>query len=74
VIYEGVSVYESRQAAVETARRWPQIGGYVAELRLTSETGVLYLRWGPVGHLTLWADALTLTRTVVDTMPVGENP
>jgi hypothetical protein len=70
VIYEGVSVYESQEAAVETARRWPRIGGYVAELRLTSETGVLYLRWGQSGHLTLWADPLTLTRAVVDTIPV----
>jgi hypothetical protein len=70
VIYEGVSVFETREAATETARKWPQIGQYVAELRLTHETGVLYLRWGPSGHLTLWADALTLTGTAVDTMPV----
>ena len=74
LIYEGVSVYESREAAIETARRWPRIGGYVAELRLTRETGLRYLRWGPSGHLTLWADALTLSEAVVDTIPVEGRP
>jgi hypothetical protein len=70
VIYEGISVYETQEAAARTADAYPRIGRYVAELRLTSEMGVLCLRWGPTGHLTLWADALTLRRAVVDTIPV----
>jgi hypothetical protein len=70
VIYEGISAYENQEAAIKTAHAYPKIGDFVAELRITAETGVLYLRWGPVGHLTLWAEPLTLMGTVADTIPV----
>jgi hypothetical protein len=70
LIYQGISVYESREAAVETARRFPQIGGYVAELLISPDSGVRYLRWGARGHLTLWGEAVKLALTAVDTMIV----
>ena len=70
LIHEGISVFESREAAIETARRFSRIGSYVAELRVTRQSGVRYLRWGARGHLTLWGEALKLAETAVDTMPV----
>jgi hypothetical protein len=69
-IHEGVSVFESRQAAIETARRFPRIGSFVAELRIKPDSGIRYLRWGARGHLTLWGDAVKLALTAVDTMAV----
>ena len=70
LIREGISVYETREAAEATARRFP---GYTGQLRLTRDLGVLYLRWGPVGHLTIWGDPIKLTSALVDTIPVGEE-
>jgi hypothetical protein len=70
LLHEGVSVFESRQAAIETARRFPRIGNYVAELRIKPDSEIRYLRWGARGHLTLWGDAVKLALTAVDTMIV----
>jgi hypothetical protein len=74
LIYEGISAFESREAAVATARRYPRIGSYVAELRITPDAGARYLRWGARGHLTLWGDAIKLSETAVDTIPVEGAP
>jgi hypothetical protein len=74
VIYEGISVYESRDAAIATARTYPRIGSHVAELRLRWESGVSYLRWGARGHLTLWGDPLKISQTAVDTIAVEGGP
>jgi hypothetical protein len=74
LIHEGISVYESYEAAAETARRVRRIGrdigGYVAELHIEAGTGVRFLRWGPRGHLTIWADSLMLSQSAVDTLPL----
>lgn len=70
LIYEGISVYDTREAAVETARRFPRIGGYVAELRIRADTGATYARGGPRGHLTLWGDPLMLSGATVDTIRI----
>jgi hypothetical protein len=74
LIYEGISVFESREAAGATARKYPRIGSYVAELRITPDTGVRYLRWGARGHLTLWGDPIKLSQTAVDTLFVEGAP
>jgi hypothetical protein len=70
LIHEGISVFESQEAAVETARRFPRIGDYVAELRIKPDPGIRYLRWGAKGHLTLWGAPIKLALTAVDTIPV----
>jgi hypothetical protein len=72
-VFEGVSVWDTRKAAIETARCYPKLGNYVAELRLTRDTGVTYYRWRPRGHLTIWADALNLVNYVVDTICVDKG-
>jgi hypothetical protein len=73
LIRKGISVYDTRDAAEATARRFPAIGRFVAELRLTRDMGVRILRWGPRGHLTVWCDPFKLRDAVVDTIPVGER-
>lgn len=70
LIWEGISVYDTLEAARRTARRFPAIGTHVAQLRITPELGVTYARWGPRGHLTVWGDALKLCQATVDTIPV----
>jgi hypothetical protein len=70
VIYEGISVFDSLEAATATARKFPRIGRHVAELRITHGLGVRYLRWGARGHLTLWGDPIKLSGAVVDTIPI----
>ncbi len=70
LIYEGISVFDRAEAAVETAQRFPRIGSHVAELRIRVETGVRYLKWGPRGHLTLWGDSLKIAESTVDIIPI----
>ena len=72
LIHQGISAYESRVAAVETARRFRRLGRYVGMLRLTREVDVRFLRWGPRGHLTLWAESVRLSQCVIDTIDVDE--
>jgi len=74
LIRRGVSVWETQEAAIRTALSYPQIGHYVAELRLTRETGATYYRWEkPSGHLTIWGDALNLASSAVDTICVDKG-
>ena len=69
-MYDGISVFETAEAAIETARLFPRIGSYVAELHVGADTGVRYFWWGANGHLTLWGEPLTLAGTTVDIVPV----
>jgi hypothetical protein len=73
-IHDGISVYDTREAATATARAVRRagrdIGGYVTQLRLDPTTGASYFRWGARGHLTLWADPLMLIETATDTISI----
>ena len=72
LIYNGVSAWERLDQAVANAQRFPALGGYVAEIRLNSACGARHYPWGAhPGHLTIWADALTLRERVTDTISVG---
>ena len=74
LIHEGISVYDTPQKAAATARRLRSagrgVGDYVAELLLAENTDVLYLPWGPRGHLTVWGDPIKLAESAVDTIPI----
>lgn len=59
----GISVYETRQRAVENGRRFRH-GNAVAELRL-DRAGVVWARTGSSGHLTVWAAPETLSSCVI---------
>lgn len=69
-IYDGISVYDTAEAAVATAQKFPRIGRYVAEMHLRAESGARYLRWGVRGHLTVWGDPIKLAETTVGTISV----
>jgi hypothetical protein len=75
LIYEGISAFDTKEAAIETAKRVRRaggdIGGFVTEIRLNHALGAKYLRWGARGHLTLWCDPLKLAQSAVDTIPIG---
>jgi hypothetical protein len=76
-IHEGISVYDTQAAAVETARAVRRagrdIGGYVTEVRLDHTVGARRFSWGARGHLTLWADSLMLAEAAVDTISIEDE-
>jgi len=69
-IADGISAYMTGEAAQETARaanaRGRGFGEYVAEMRLTGNSGIEIVEWGANGHLTIWGDPLILSQTVTD--------
>ncbi len=65
-IHMGLSVYTTLEQAAETARKWPVIGSFVAQLELSAGHGFNFADTGPPGHLTLWADPVKLARTAGD--------
>lgn len=73
-IADGVSAFTTVRAAAATARaaaaRGRGFGNYVAELSLSAEIDVEIAEWGSPGHLTIWGDALMLSRTATDIVPV----
>jgi hypothetical protein len=65
VIHMGLSVYLSDLSARATAHRYPQIGTFIAELRLRGERGFNYAATGQPGHLTIWGDPIKLQEAIV---------
>lgn len=70
LVYEGISAYDTADAAAETARKYPVLGSHVAELHVGPGTEARYFWWGARGHLTLWGEPLKLAGATVDTIPV----
>lgn len=73
-IYNGVSAYDSRKAALEHARArrdiGKPIGTHVAEIVLQPGGDFEYAYWGDDGHLTVVADAVKLREAVADIVPI----
>lgn len=70
-LWEGVSVYRSRDEAAALAGRSPQLGAFVAEIRVPNDGSFRYeLDSGPHGHCTIWGDAASLLALVVSVRPV----
>jgi hypothetical protein len=72
VIHMGISVYTDGDSAYGTARAWPKLGDFVARLRLVHGPGFNFAHTGHRQHLTLWADPVKLSQTVVDISPVED--
>ena len=70
LIHLGISTYVDDRVASETARRFPKIGEWVAQLRLDYGHGFNYAQTGHRHHLTIWGDPIKLAGTVVDIKPV----
>ena len=58
----GISVYRAIERAMSTARAFPRIGGFVAQVQLEPEMGVAFALTAEPGHLTLWGRPLQLIR------------
>jgi hypothetical protein len=71
VIHMGISVYVELEQALETARRFSKLGGYVAHLQLQPDRGFNYAYTGHNGHLTLWAEPVKLRDVTTDITPVS---
>jgi hypothetical protein len=73
-IADGISAFRTATAAAATARaaeaRGRGFGNFVAELRLSAATDVEIAEWGSPGHLTIWGDALMLSHTATDIVPI----
>lgn len=67
-----LSMYRSQDQARKTARQWPKIGQYVAELELVSGKGFNIADTGHPGHVSVWGDPLELRECIVDIVPVQD--
>jgi hypothetical protein len=65
-LHMGLSVFLTLERAIETARKWPAIGSFVARLDLSAGHGFNFADTGAPGHLTLWADPVKLARIAGD--------
>jgi hypothetical protein len=62
-----VSVYSTPSAAVSLALKFPQLGRWIAELRVPLDGSIrMELDNGEHGHCTIWADPKLLLRLVVN--------
>ena len=74
-LLEGFSAYDGEAAARRTARRFPRLGMYLAEMLITVESGILCeqtLNEGPPGrrHYTLKGTPEAALATVQRVLPV----
>ena len=70
-LWDGLSVYRSRDAALAHAGRSPRLGSFIAEMRVPDDGSIQYeLDNGPHGHCTIWGDAATLCSYVVSVIPI----
>lgn len=71
VIYMGLSVYRSAEAATRTAQAWPKLGEYIAHVTLAQGSGFNAADTGQSLHLTIWADPIKLLESTVEINPVS---
>ncbi len=68
---EGTSVYATEAQARRQARRYPILGGWLAEVRLPAGGAVEVERTlGRPGHHTIWGDPDVLLANVIQVVPV----
>jgi hypothetical protein len=69
--WQGVSLYRSTHAAHRRAELAPEIGRYLAEVRIPADASVRIEQTGrDSDHYTVWADADDLLRWVVSVSPL----
>ena len=69
-LWSGLSVYASMEAARRTARSFPRIGSFLAQVRLENEDDVRVEKTLGPDHFTLWGDADFLLTRVILVTPV----
>ena len=74
--WSGVSHRDSFERAAQLARRVPNLGGYIAELRIPDDSVLTYERTTRApGHWTVWGDSEQMRACVVSVtaVPVPEE-
>jgi hypothetical protein len=72
-LWDGLSVYRTREDAVAQAGRSPRLGSFVATLAIPGDGTVRYeLDNGPHGHCTIWGAPALLMNFVVSVAPVED--
>jgi hypothetical protein len=70
-LWDGLSLYAESDQAIKTARRFPQLGRYLATLDLSQSTTATWERTTPSeGHYTVWGDPEELLQCVVNVVPI----
>jgi len=65
-LWDGLSVYETEEQASQLAKDSPQLGRYIAELRVPEGSSVRWeLNTGRHGHCTLWAEPEILLGSII---------
>jgi hypothetical protein len=64
-LWSGISVYETAHGARQTARKYPAIGRYIAELEIPDEGAFVFEKTLGPGHYTLWGSPDEVERCVV---------
>jgi hypothetical protein len=70
LIHLGLSMYLRPEMAVATARRWPRIGAYIAQVQLVHGKGFCWARTAQPGHITVWGRPSQLIKSVADILPM----
>jgi hypothetical protein len=66
-LWDGVSLYDSREAAIRQARRFPMLGLFVAAIRLPGDESIrIEKTLRDRHHYALWGDADGLLTCVVE--------
>lgn len=73
LIHMGLSTYRVRDKARSIARRWPRIGGYIAELRLSPDRGIWFAATGVPGHVTVWGRQRQLLACIANILPEDQR-
>ena len=70
--WPGVSAYDSLEQARATARLFPRLGSYVAELHVPGHGRIRFERWPDSmdGHFTLWGEPADFLPLVANVVPV----
>jgi hypothetical protein len=69
-LWSGISVYNSERRARDRALRFPNLGGYIAAIRLPPDGPFAIKQTLGRGHYTICGDAEALLAMVVQVVPV----
>jgi hypothetical protein len=68
-LHDDISVWDSREGAVRTVRRYPKIGAFIAELVIPDDATVRFRQTGDPGHYSIWAEPQDLLALVTGVSP-----